>query len=757
MTVTSGKKPRPADSEMGIKVPFRKLVVVPLSESVPHPPLDSFFESEWNTSIKPMILAIFDNKSVPRELCYRKIESLVNCGFTSQLADLVRCEFRAHCQTIFMRSPRNRVHDTAKSILESFEKFSKSVNVIVGIFNALDRRLIWENASDDLSRMAFGVWRELVCETGLTGIVVEEILTVVENLRRTFINQEIATDQSTEFLSLLVSMNVKIGTFDSHVGDAVIKKTREWYADIGSDLASEKGVDEYAGIVHSLMLQEKQMLESTSFPPSTWRKIDHEILRSELIMKNFPNLIERDLGRLIESSSNSDCLSQIFELCNKFPEKILTESVLKFAFGESVKLIAKSAIATNDIIPNLIAAREKFIGLIESSFENKPTFFSAFKDSMENIINHSTVHIPMLLGDYFDAKIWTDILDRIDDPIDPSTTWLSSGLALFKFVASKDLFEVHYRNFLAKRLIYIGCNLTTCGNGINYETAIIALLKAECGAGYTNKLEGMVKDILASEDFNGVQDGEGKDRKCIVITTGVWPSIITATDYAGIPLSVREYEKNFVEVYKKNFPKKSVKFVHSLSCCIVRFNRRYELVCSGPQAMILDLFNDGSDSMSVDVILQELRFPVAEFERALRPMVDVGLVANTNGVVEVNSGWHPKTPGQVILNTYQYRRESDEGSPVVMNDTDRLQTESSVAEDRQHQLDALIVRIMKKNKSVTLNGLLREIVENLPASFTTFYSQTELKKRIDSLVDREFLEKISSVAEPDNVEIRYLI
>jgi hypothetical protein len=173
--------------------------------------------------------------------------------------------------------------------------------------------------------------------------------------------------------------------------------------------------------------------------------------------------------------------------------------------------------------------------------------------------------------------------------------------------------------------------------------------------------------------------------------------------------------------------------------------------------MILDLFNDGSDSMSVDVILQELRIPIAEFERALRPMVDLGLVANTNGVVEVNSGWHPKTPGQVILNTYQYRRESDEGSPVVMNDTERLQTESSVAEDRQHQLDALIVRIMKKNKSVMLNGLLREIVENLPASFTTFYSQTELKKRIDSLVDREFLEKISSVAEPDNVEIRYLI
>ena len=773
MTATTGKKPRAessSDSPAGagdIKIPLRKLVIVPISDPVPHPSLDSFFSQEWNNWIQPMVVAVLRNDLSKihnkREFFYRKIESLVNCGFSSDLCDRLRTEIHSHCQTMFMRSPRNRVHDTANSILGLFENFSSSIDLIVRIFNALDRLLIWQNTSPDITTMAFSVWRDLLCEAGLAGIVVQEILSVTDSLRSKFLSNEIATEETIQFLHSLVSMNVRIGTFDSHLVGPVLQQTKDWYNRVGSELASSLSVDEYARIVHSLFHQEKELMDSSGFPPTTWRTIDHDILRPELVMKNFPTLIERDLARVMTAATNS--LGQIFDLCNKFPEKILSESVLKFTFGESVKSLAKSAItheskSEREIIPNLISVCEKISRILDSSFAGKPTFVASFKDSMETVVNHVTSHIPMLLADYMDDCMWSGVIERVEDPIDPSTTWLPSALSIFKFLASKDLFEVHHRNFLAKRLIYLGSNYETHATGINFETAVIALLKAECGAGYTNKMEGMVKDVLASEDFMEQQvkkNDRGIVWKCTVITTGVWPSNIVPSDPVIVPKSIQEYEKNFVDIYKKNFPKKSVKFVHNLSSCLVRFHRKYDLVCSGPQALILNLFNEDMDSMSVDVIAQETRIAVNDLEKAIKPLVDAGLVIALNGMFEINMSWRPKDDsGPTVFNQYQYRREL-EGGPLLMSETERLQTESSVAEDRQHQLDALIVRLMKKSRTAALGQLLREITSNLPASLATYYRQTELKKRIDSLVDREFLEKVSTIGDPDNVEIRYLI
>ena len=783
MTVgaAGSKKPRAESSDaassmgsLGVRIPLRKLVIVPLSEerSVPHPPLDEFFTTEWNTSISPMVRAIlnhdFAHVQNKREFFYRKIESLVNCGFAQTLSSLLREEIQTHCHSVFMRSPRSRPHDTAKSILNEFENFSHSIDLIVRIFNPLDRLLIWENASMDITTIAFSVWKQLMCDMVLVGIVTTEIVDIAEKFFRCQ-SPLIMDESAAEFFKKLVSMNVQINTFESYVLPSFIQATRQWYIRTGEEMAAQCSVDSYAQTCHSIFSREESMMTSSGFPSSTWRQVDHEILRPELVMKNFPTLIERDLARVItESGDNYDCLALIYELSNKYPEKILTESVLKFTFGEAVKSAAKSAITDpnlneREIIPNLIRICEKFVKIVETSFAGKQSFFIVFRDSMESIINHVINHIPMLLADYIDEQMWETVYEKIVDnpPIDPSNSWLPSALSLFKLVASKDLFEVHYRNFLAKRLLYVGSHFTTHSNALNYESAIIALLRAECGTGYTNKMESMLKDVLASEAFHEqhVYDKQSSNQmawKCTVITTGVWPASIAPSDI----VSVGEYEKNFVDTYKKNFPKKSIKFVCSLSSCLVRFNRRHELVCSGPQGIILNLFNDGSDSMSLDVIVQETRLSRLDIEKALKPMIDVGLVSLLNGVLELNISWQPQTNSSArhtVLNTYQYRREMDAAGPTLMSDTERLQTESSVAEDRQHQLDALIVRIMKKNKSMMLGDLLREISDTLPAALATFYSQTELKKRIDSLVDREFLEKISTMAQPENVEIRYLI
>ena len=65
------------------------------------------------------------------------------------------------------------------------------------------------------------------------------------------------------------------------------------------------------------------------------------------------------------------------------------------------------------------------------------------------------------------------------------------------------------------------------------------------------------------------------------------------------------------------------------------------------------------------------------------------------------------------------------------------QTTERVFQDRQYQIDAAIVRIMKARKSLTHSLLISELFQQLKFPI----KPPDLKKRIESLIDREYLER----------------
>jgi cullin-4 len=64
-------------------------------------------------------------------------------------------------------------------------------------------------------------------------------------------------------------------------------------------------------------------------------------------------------------------------------------------------------------------------------------------------------------------------------------------------------------------------------------------------------------------------------------------------------------------------------------------------------------------------------------------------------------------------------------------------TNEKVFQDRQYQVDAAIVRIMKARKVLSHNLLLGTLMEHLRFSCAA----SDLKTRIESLIDREYLER----------------
>ena len=67
--------------------------------------------------------------------------------------------------------------------------------------------------------------------------------------------------------------------------------------------------------------------------------------------------------------------------------------------------------------------------------------------------------------------------------------------AIQYMVQGKDVFEAFYKKDLAKRLL-LGKSSST-----DAEKTMITKLKAECGSQFTNKLEGMFKDVDLSRDI----------------------------------------------------------------------------------------------------------------------------------------------------------------------------------------------------------------------------------------------------------------
>ncbi|KAG8098474.1 hypothetical protein GUJ93_ZPchr0013g35868 [Zizania palustris] len=198
----------------------------------------------------------------------------------------------------------------------------------------------------------------------------------------------------------------------------------------------------------------------------------------------------------------------------------------------------------------------------------------------------------------------------------------------------KDVFEAFYKKDLAKRLL-LGKSAS-----IDAEKSMITKLKTECGSQFTNKLEGMFKDIGLSKEINESFKQSSQARTKL-------PS--------GIEMSVHVLTTGFLDIKDSTSieDKELRRTLQSLACGKVR-------------------------------ILQK-------------------------------------------VNAIQMKETVEENTS----------TTERVFQDRQYQVDAAIVRIMKTRKTLSHTLLITELFQQLKFPI----KPSDIKKRIESLIDREYLER----------------
>lgn len=154
--------------------------------------------------------------------------------------------------------------------------------------------------------------------------------------------------------------------------------------------------------------------------------------------------------------------------------------------------------------------------------------------------------------------------------------------------------------------------------------------------------------------------------------------------------------------------------------------------------VVLMLFNE-RDTWTFEDIKNETYIPDKDLIRALQSLA-LGKIGQrvlvkepksrdieANHTFSVNDAFTSKLH-RVKIQTVTTKGESE---------PERKETRNKVDEDRKHEIEAAIVRIMKARKKLQHNVLVTEVTEQLKARFLP--SPVVIKKRIEGLIERDYL------------------
>jgi len=481
-------------------------------------------------------------------------------------------------------------------------------------------------------------------------------------------------------------------------------------------------------------------------------------------------------------------------------------------------------IVCKSIIPALLEFKSHLERLNTGAFSNDETLSKSIRNVLEQVLNShiasqdcmesntrddrqvqgSTLiqsegdggkYVAEILAKYVDLRFKDPKSTPISSSIESSDTNDSESfqhavIELFRHIHSKDIFEAFYRRDLSKRL------MLNKSISIDAERSFVSKLKAECGSGYTSKMEGMFQDIELSKDVmsmyrsysvgNKAMSGESApiDMEVQVLTTGYWPVYPQCASLI-LPTLLMKQKEHFETYYNGKYQGRRIAWQHSLGTCIIRATFPKigirELLVSLPQALVLMCFNDETansnakpQGLTISEIMKITGFDDrSEAERVLQSLslgrdgtrvltkIDVD---NEDKTAIYDVAYQQSKPTKMkkarrtvldrdlfIFNssfTSNQHRIKITNIQVKETSDEREKTHEAVSQDRLYLIDAAIVRIMKARKSMEHRTLVGEVMTQIkfPAN------SSDIKKRIESLIEREYLER----AEGDRAQYNYL-
>ncbi|NWU21260.1 CUL4A protein, partial [Dyaphorophyia castanea] len=721
----------------GATASSKKLVIKNFRERPKLP--DNYTQDTWQ-KLHETVGAIQSSISIKYNLeeLYQAVENLCSYKVSATLYKQLRqvCEEHVKAQILQFREypfvmHRNDSLDSLlflKKINKCWQDHCRQMIMIRSIFLFLDRTYVLQNSMlPSIWDMGLELFRNhIISDKQVQTKTIDGILLLIERER----NGE-AVDRS--LLRSLLSMLSDLQVYKESFEQRFLEETNCLYAAEGQRLMQEREVPEYLHHVNKRLEEEGDRV-ITYLDHSTQKPLI-ACVEKQLLGEHLSAILQKGLDNLLDENRISD-LTQTYQLFSRVKGG---QQILLQHWSEYIKNFGTTIVVNpekdKDMVQELLDFKDKVDHIIEVCFQKNEKFINLMKESFETFINKRPNKPAELIAKYVDSKLRAGNKEATDEELERI---LDKIMIIFRFIHGKDVFEAFYKKDLAKRLL-VGKSAS-----VDAEKSMLSKLKHECGAAFTSKLEGMFKDMELSKDvmvqfkqyMQNQSDPGNIDLTVNILTMGYWPT------YTPMEVHLNSEMIKLQEVFKTFYLGKhsgrKLQWQTTLGHAVLKAEfkeGKKEFQVSLFQTLVLLMFNEG-DEFSFEEIKMATGVEDSELRRTLQSLA----CGKARVLIKNPKGKDVEDGDKFIFNgDFKHKLFRIKINQIQMKETveEQVSTTERVFQDRQYQIDAAIVRIMKMRKTLGHNLLVSELYNQLKFPV----KPGDLKKRIESLIDRDYMER----------------
>ncbi|XP_040567702.1 cullin-4A [Lepeophtheirus salmonis] len=717
----------------GNQATARKLVIKNLKAQ---PTLPSDFVSKSLEKLRRATLAIQTSEPIrdaTLEELYQAVETLCAHDAAQRVYADLKALVEAHVETVreFL-TPGGESLDKLifmKKMNASWTSHCRQMIMTRSIFLFLDRTYVLQNPSVlSIWEMGLDTFRRYVLtHPAVQTRTVDGILMLIEQERH---GDMVDRSLLKSLLRMLSDLQIYKEAFEKKF----LVATEKLYSAEGRKLVNERDVPEYLSHVEKRLKEENERFIHYLDISTKWQLI--HTVEKQLISEHMTTILTKGLDTLLEENRKVE-LRLMYSLLGRVKGGCIE---LKAKMCEFVKKRGKVLVVNPEkdktMVQELLDFKDKLDTIMSECFTGNDQFVVGMKEAFETFINIRQNKPAELIAKFVDSKLKAGNKEASEEELEKL---LDKIMVIFRFIHGKDVFEAFYKKDLAKRLL-VGKSAS-----VDSEKSMLSKLKAECGAGFTSKLEGMFKDMELSRDINiayrqhleGLKSANNKiDMTVNVLSMAYWPTYQPME--VTMPSEMAKYQELFKKFYHAKYSGRKLQWQPNLGHAVLKANFKSghkELRVSLFQTLVLLLFNY-ADELPFAEIKVSSNIEDGELRRTLQSLAC--------GKIRVLKKL-PKGKDVMDADKFYFNKEFTHQlchikiNQVQMKETNDEQkaTEERVFQDRQYQIDAAVVRIMKMRKTIFHNLLITELYNQLKFPV----KPPDLKKRIESLIDRDYMER----------------
>ncbi|KAI5812658.1 Cullin family-domain-containing protein [Pyronema omphalodes] len=727
---------------------------------------DGYFNTTWQ-KLDTALTAIFNKERITYSLeeLYRGVENVCRGGKAPEMFELLK----ERCDQYIAGSLRNKIlHQVDEDVVQvvrivdsAWNQWQKQLCTIREVFLYLDRSYLFSSTSrQSIKLTGISLFRKHIVENqSLEKRLQNGVFELFKQDRQSGGEDSLNTTLLKSYMTMISELSLY-----SWFEPDFIQNSRLYYKELAERESLAESPIAYIRECALQIEKETMRCEKFSLEVSTKRQL-LSVLDEEVIKHKISLLTDSARIRVLLERFDTTTLRVLYQLLERVgnPGEALKPSWEAYIKTEGSKILLDQE-KESDMVPRLLDFQGTLTTIWHSSFFKNPTIEYSLRESFTSFINYrqpgATIKEQSKAAEMI-AK-YVDLILRHGTkglpPVSGSEVALTSTdedaclahrldlvLNLFRFIQGKATFEAFYKKDLARRLLL--------GRSASFTAELLMLekLKNECGAGFTNNLEVMFKDMELSEEsvtsFKSSKIGitatekYGVELHVNVLSQAAWPSYPEVP--VQLPKELGEHLKTFEDFYAVKHKNHALSWRHALSHCVLKaeFEKGSKhLKLSAFQAVVLLCFNSGPPSvvLSYPDLLTATSLPPVELKRTLQ-----SLALGKQRVLL-------KSPrGREITDMDKFQVNQAFSSPNVMVKINQIQhretkkenteTHEAVERDRGFETQAAIIRVMKSKKSVRHTELVQAVIEQTAKRGAL--DVAGIKVQIEKLIEKDYMKR----------------